>query len=174
MKEIEVKILDIDRKKVERRLSKLGAKKISDMHLHALFFDFDNQTVRRAKNLLRLRKEGKNSVLTFKGFVSNKGAKIRKEIEVEVSDFKKTKKILESVGLSIYAELKKRRITYELHGVHFEFDKYLGTYYFVPEFLEIEAKNLKTIFKYAKLLGFDKGDCKSWTGGEVIRYYGGN
>ena len=82
---------------------------------------------------------------------------------------KKTKLILESLGLKEWLTLNKHRTTYVLDNVRFEFDKYHGQYEFVPEFLEIEAKDVETIYKYVKILGFKKEDCKPWTILDIVK-----
>jgi len=171
MKETEVKILEIDRKTIERKLRSLGARKMSDKKMYFLCFDFNDGSLKKANNLLRLRKEGDKTILTFKGFVSDKNVRVREEIEVEVSDFKTARTILEMLGLSVWLEMRKRRIAYHLDGTHFEFDKYLGKHSYIPEFLEIEGKDAKTIRRYVKLLGFSSKDCKLWTAVKLIRHY---
>lgn len=163
MKEIEVKILDIDRKKVEAKLISLGAKKTFDGEIYASFFDFLDKSIRNNKKTLRLRRVGDKIFLTFKTPIAHDSVKIRKEYEIEVSDFDKTKKILKSLGLSEWLTVKKHRISYTFDNIRFEFDKYYDQYEFVPEFLEIEAKDIKTIYKYVELLDFKKEDCKPWT-----------
>ena len=67
--------------------------------------------------------------------------------------------------------MKKRRVSYEIKGTKFEFDKNIGEYSVIPEFLEIEAKDAATIYKYAKKLGFKKKDCKPWSAKELKEYY---
>jgi adenylate cyclase class 2 len=171
MKEIEVKILEIDRKKVEKRLRSLGARKTLDGRIKALYFDCPDRSLRKAKDALRLRKVDSRTVLTFKKFVKDGFAKVREELETEVSDFDKARSILQNLGFSVWLEMEKHRTTYELNGAHFEFDKYKGKYGFIPEFLEIEAKSPSQIHKYAKLLGFKKSDCKPWTSWELIKHY---
>ncbi len=59
--------------------------------------------------------------------------------------------------------MKKTRTSYELGDVHFEFDKHIDQYSHVPEFLEIEAKDEKTLYNHVEMLGFTKEDCKPWT-----------
>jgi adenylate cyclase class 2 len=171
MKEIEVKILDIDRKKVVKKLLSLGAKKTFDGEIHGFFFDFPDSSVRKAKDTLRLRKVGDRSFLTFKKYVNNRGAKVREEFEFEVNDFSRAKKILESVGLTPWMEVRKRRTSYVIGGVHFELDKHTDLYSFVPEFLEIEAKDVSTLRRYAYLLGYGRKDLRPWTIIEVAKHY---
>jgi adenylate cyclase class 2 len=171
MNEIEVKIIDIDRGEVEKRLLSLGARMIFDGEMHALYFDFQDRTLGKAQDVLRLRKEGRKSILAFKKFISDDQAKIRREFEVEVSDFETTKAIIESIGLSPWLDMRKHRTTYVLFDSHFELDKYFGSFDYIPWFLEIEAPDLETIYRYAELLGFRKEDCKPWTSLELADHY---
>jgi len=177
MEEIEVKILEIDRKKVEQKLISLGAQKVFDGEMQTYFFDKPDRSLREQRITLRVRTEGKKTMLTIKTLVENSvssAAKRRNETEVEVSDFEKTRQLLEALGFLVDLEMKKRRISYQLSGVHFEIDRYLGEYDYIPEFLEIEAQDEKTIFKYVKLLGFTKEECKPWSWKELVEKYGRN
>jgi predicted adenylyl cyclase CyaB len=169
--EIEIKILGIDREKVEKKLMSLGAEKTFDDEINAVYYDDRRRSIEGKRGTLRLRKEGARSVFTFKAFVENEDAKVRAEKEVSVSDFAAMQSILESLGFVPWLEMRKHRITYEIAGVHFEFDKYLGEYDYIPEFLEIESGDVGTVLKYAELLGFTKEDCKPWDALEVARYY---
>ncbi len=171
MFEIEVKILDIDREKVEGKLISLGAEKIFDGKVHAFYYDDRRNSIRANRTTLRLRKEGGRSVFTLKADIKNTDAKVREEKEVTVSDFDTMKSILETIGFSPWLEMEKNRTTYVIPGVHFEFDKYMGEHDYIPEFLEIEATDIKTVLKYAELLGFKKEDCRPWDAMEVSRYY---
>ena len=60
MKEVEVKILEIDGKEIEERLTSLGAKKILDSDIQTIFFDFHNGKIMKAKDVLRLRKNAES------------------------------------------------------------------------------------------------------------------
>ncbi len=65
MQEIEVKILEIDRKKIEKTLTDLGAEKIFDGGIQTIFFDFEDGRIVKAKDVLRLRKEEDKVELTL-------------------------------------------------------------------------------------------------------------
>ena len=171
MDEIEIKILDIDRKKVEKKLLALGAKKTFDGEIYGLFYDYSDCSIRKAKGTMRLRKVGDKAFVTYKKFIENKRAKIRREYETEVSDFESMRMILESLGLKEWMRMEKHRTTYELIGVHFELDKHTDQYSYVPEFLEIEAKDLETLYEYVAALGYKKEDCRPWTIVEIAEYY---
>jgi adenylate cyclase class 2 len=170
MEEIEAKILNINREEVEKNLISLGAKKVFDDDLLAIFFDFQDNSIKDNKKTVRLRREGNKTFLTFKSKISNDKIKIMEEIETEVMDFDKTKKILESLGLLEYETTKKRRVSYKLGNVRFELDNYSDDLDFIPEFLEIEA-TVEEIYKYAELLGFKKEDCKPWSFFDLKKNY---
>jgi predicted adenylyl cyclase CyaB len=171
MEEIEVKILEVNRSLVEETLSRLGAKKIFDGDIKTLFFDFREGTIVKQKNVLRLRKEKDKSELTFKKVHITKTAKTAEETSVEVSSLEATKKILENLGLSVSESMQKHRVSYTLPNARFDFDCYLGEYHYIPEFLEIEAKSIDLIHKYAELLGFKVKDCLPWSTVELIGHY---
>mgnify|MGYP003830650859 CR=1 FL=1 len=171
MQEIEVKILEVNRTKIENILLDIGAKKIFDDEIEAFFFDFKNKSVSKSKSVMRLRKEGKQAILTYKTIIGVKGAKVAEEQSVEVSDIDEMKKILISLGLSIKKFTQKHRTSYQIENVHFDFDCYKGENDFIPEFMEIEADSLETIYKYASILGFKNEDCLPWSTTDLIKHY---
>jgi predicted adenylyl cyclase CyaB len=171
MYEVEIKILEIDRLKTEGLLLAAGAKKIFDDRIHAVYYDFGDDSIREGGGTLRLRKEGGRAVLTFKRHVEDRNAKVREEQEVVVSDFLTTRFILEAIGLSTRIEMSKHRTTYELGGTHFEFDKYSDAYAYIPEFLEIESTDVETAYLQAETLGFSREECRPWDAIQVAAYY---
>jgi predicted adenylyl cyclase CyaB len=172
MQELEVKILEVNREKVEQTLVNLGAQKIFDGDIRTLFFDFNDSRIRTAKDLLRLRIEEKDKIeLTYKKVQKTKTVKQAEEYSVEVSSFESTKQILELIGLYATEDMLKHRISYKLGNVRFDIDLLLGDYKFIPEFLEIEAENKAAIYRYAELLGFKANDCLPWSTEELIRHY---
>jgi len=99
MKEIEVKILNINKQKVEESLQILGAKKVFDGEMFAYFYDFKDGSITKSHSVMRLRKEGDIAMLTFKKVLGKQGVKIAEENSVEVSNLSEMKKILENLGL---------------------------------------------------------------------------
>ncbi len=170
MKEIEAKILEIDRRAVETTVQKLGARKVFDGVIDFRYFDLPGGRLKDRGVVLRLRKKGAIGELTVKtNLMRTVGAKTAKEIESSV-DFEKTKIILETLGFKETLKTKKHRIEYVLGDVHFEIDKLPG----IPWFLEIEAPSAKKILQTAKLLGFSKKDIKPWWLEDVKKHYGIN
>jgi predicted adenylyl cyclase CyaB len=171
MKELEVKILEVNRIKIEETLASLGAKKVFDGDIQTMFFDFKDGTIIKAKNVLRLRKEQDKTELTYKKVHVTQTVKLAEEYSVDVSNLETMKKILENIGLSITENMQKHRVSYTIDHTRFDIDCYAGNYGYIPEFMEIEAENIDLIHKYAALLGFKAKDCLPWSTDELIRYY---
>jgi adenylate cyclase class 2 len=171
MKEVEAKILEVDKNQIEETLARLGAKKVFDGEIETFFFDFKEGTIVKAKNLLRLRREENKIELTYKTVHQTQNAKVAEEYTVEVSDLETMKNILEFLGLSVTESMRKHRVSYTLDKARFDMDRYEGKYSYIPEFLEIEAESAESIHKYAGLLGFSSKDCLPWSTQDLINYY---
>lgn len=171
MKEVEVKILEVNVKNIEESLGKLGAKKVFDGKIQTLFFDFKDSKIIKAKDVLRLRKEEDKVELTYKKVRFDEASKSAEEYSVEVSNLEMAQKILGYLELEIIDDMSKHRVSYKLDSARFDIDRYLDKYDFIPEFLEIEAENAADIHKYAKLLGYKASDCLPWSTKELIEHY---
>jgi len=171
MQEVEVKILEVNRAQLKVVLDRLGAKKAFEGEIETFFFDFENGSIIKAQDLLRLRREESKIQLTYKKVNRTPTAKIAEEYSVEVSDLEKTRQILQFLGLSVTESMKKHRLSYALGSVRFDIDKYEGKYSYIPEFLEIEAENPASVHKHAKLLGFSDMDCLPWSTQDLITHY---
>lgn len=169
--EIEVKVLEISRSDVEERLRALCATKIFDGRIHALYYDLPDQRLKQNGLTLRLRLQGTKVVLTMKADIANADAKERQEFETEVSDFEIMRKMLETMGFSVWLEMKKLRTSYALPYAHIEIDRYLDDFGFIPEFLEIEGRDMHSVYRAAASLGFSKHDCKPWDAVQLAAYY---
>jgi len=171
VREIEVKILEIDRRSVEETLSNLKAAKVFDGNIETFFYDFRDRSILKAKNVMRLRLDGRRIELTYKKVSKSREAKIANEYTISVSDLGTTKKILKSLGLLLIESMRKHRISYQLGRTRFDIDRFIGQYGGIPEFLEIESNSLDSIHKYAKLLGYKSEDCLPWSTEQLIQHY---
>jgi predicted adenylyl cyclase CyaB len=171
MKEIGAKILVIDQEKCEKTLRKLGAKKTLEGEVRTTYNIFSNKSIKRAKNLLRLRKVGEKIFLTCKKYVQNKNVNIRKEYEIGVSVHKTTDIILKFLKVSLLQTVKKIRTSCILNNAHLEFDTHLEKFAFIPLFFEIEAQKLTVPYTSDQLFGFMKNDCKPWSFFDVVAYH---
>ena len=96
MKEIELKILEINVPEMRKKLLSLGATKTEIVHIHALHFDSPDLKLKKNKELLRLRKVGERTELCFKS--KSKEGKFRnaEEIQTQVDNFEQTKGVFEN------------------------------------------------------------------------------
>ncbi len=171
MKEVELKILNIDVPAMRRKLTKLGLKRVmKPTFFHEVHFTSRSFNGKGSyASLFRLRKEGKQSFLAVK--IKEKKDKrfdVRQETEVSVSDFEKTKKILESVGFEILREREKFREEYRMRGIKVEIDRYprIGPY------AEIEGNDKKTVLKFLSVLGFSLQDTTNKTATGILKEAG--
>ncbi len=167
MKEIEVKILDIDVTETMTRILEAGAEKTFDGTVDVVFYDYPGDTLRTQGKRIRLRSFGDRVELTFKNNLSKEKSKIAEELEVNVSDFEEAKEILEAIGLKPVYSYTKHRVSFHTPEVSFEVDSIPGC----PPFLEIEAATEDQVFDWVKKLGFDEVQARPWSGNEVIEYY---
>jgi predicted adenylyl cyclase CyaB len=170
MKEVEVKILEVDHQKLIKTLTDLKAIKVFDGEVSTLFLDKANNEIQKKKDVLRLRKENDKVELTYKKVYANKQVKEAEEYTVQVNDLEMMLKILQTLRLSVTQKLQKHRLSYKLGDVRFDIDQYINQLDFIPEFLEIEGP-IEDIKKYAKVLGFQEKDCLPWSTGDLINHY---
>lgn len=146
--------MNINKKTIETKLKKLGAKKIFDDKVLTIGFCFPNEDQKNLNRVVRLRKLGKENVLTVKTKIHSKEMKIRDEFEVKVSDFKTAEQIISALGLKEFTRSIKHRISYSLDKVHFDIDTYVGK----KPLLEIESQKKEFVKKYVELLGYKMKD----------------
>lgn len=167
MKEIEVKVIEINKEDVEKKLANFKAKKIGEWDIETILFDTSEKELEKKKNLLRLRKKGK-VYLTFKGKEKKKLARVAEELEIEVSDFETTKRLLERIGFVSKNFRPKHRVSYKIKNSLIEIDDYFD----IPLFLEIESPNEEELKEIIKMFGFEKEKIKTWNGFDLLKHYG--
>lgn len=171
MKEVEVKILEVDREAIEGKLLELGATKEFEGELQTLYFDSPTNALPKHHETLRLRQVGEKAVLTLKKKLPKSDVKQREEFEVEVGGFLTMYAILKELGYEISSKTKKRRVSFHLNNIHFDFDKYLDDLEHIPELLEIEAPDEDMVWDYVAKIGYEKKDCKDWAAGKLFKKY---
>ena len=136
--EYEVRILNIDKEEVVEKLNKLNATFEWDELQRRYVYDFipkvDNKWI-------RLRTNGKKTTLTIKEVADNTTASGTKELEVEVSSFDDTNKILNELGYIPRNYQENNRITYTLDDVEIDIDSWP----LIPTYVEIEGKDEESI-----------------------------
>lgn len=170
MEEIEIKILEINKDEVIKKLIKLGAKKVFDGPMNSIYLDRDKE-LRDTKKTLRIRQKGDKCIVTFKIKKEDRDVKIADEYETEVKDFEEAKLIFKNLGFDEYKTDFRNRVSYKLKNSLVEIDTFLKAHNYVPTFLEIESPNKEEIKEVAKLLDFSENQLKPWSGKEVLEYY---
>ncbi len=165
MKEMELKFLEIKRKEIERKIKKLGGKKVFSGKIIAYYYDFPEMPLKKAGYVIRLRTEDKKGKLTIKKKIKSKTTKANIENDYQIENFQEARKIMKKAGLMEIKVPEKTRTSYRLGKAKFEFDKYTG----LPEFLEIETNNEKEMEKAIKKLGLKKG--KKWNVFRLLEHY---
>jgi adenylate cyclase class 2 len=121
--EFEVKFLVADIGSLRRKILDLGAVSQGRFWEENLRFEDTHNTFKDRRCLLRLRHDHK-STLTFKSPppAANPQIKVLKELEVDVSDFATTRRILESIGFHCEQVYEKWRETFTIKNTHFCLD----------------------------------------------------
>jgi adenylate cyclase, class 2 len=149
--ELEVKLYVTDLSAVERKLLSLNAElslpRVFEVNLR---FDTPGGDLGRTMRVLRLRQDNV-ARLTYKGPASGLGgARLRQEIEFEVSDFAAARAFLEGLGYQVVMTYEKYRTAYEVDGAEVSLDQLpYGT------FVEIEGPDPDTIQTVTSKLGLD-------------------
>ena len=167
MREIELKILNISKIAIIKKLRALGATGLPTALVVEKMFDFPNKSISRRKELLRLRQAGNLVELAYKNPAHrNRYFKILEETQTEVQDFAVMEKILQKIGLRCVKHREKKRASFVLGKTKFEIDEYPG----VPAYLEIEGSP-REIKKYVRLLGFTMQQTTTLSATSVLKQY---
>ena len=112
--EVEVKLAIKDAHKVRRTLSKMGFREESPRALEQNWImDYQNQSLRKKGQLLRVREYQDKSIVTFKGStLKPKRYKVRQELETEVGNGVTLSRVLEQLGLRSRFRYEKYRTSF--------------------------------------------------------------
>lgn len=152
MKEIEVKILEINPQKIREALKKKKAKLVMLKNKQENLF-YANPEIEKF-GIIRLRKNIFGSTIAFKSKLRfSKGYKVMNEYETEIKDFTKVRKGLELIGLKQIGCIEAIREDWRLYGCLISIVKLPK----IPIYLEIEGKK-KDILKISKLFSYTEKD----------------
>ncbi len=162
MKEREVKVLNIDKDEIEKKLKGMGAILLKDEDQTNIRFDTEDNYLKKTYNgYLRLRitknnlnEEIKNT-LTFKRNISRDNLRINEETETEVSNWDETVKILQILGYNKKRPGYKHRKSYLYDNIVFEIDTWDEETYPKP-YLEIEMTDEEDLERAIELLQLDR------------------
>lgn len=149
--EIEVKFLLSDYAALMQKISALHLPCSQErIHEFNLRYDQPDGSLVAQKQVLRLRKDTQ-ARLTFKGpGIMQEEVLLRKEIEVEVSDFDTTKRLLEALGYQVVMMYEKFRANYLMDSLVLSVDETpLGL------FIELEGESPDQVHQAALRLGLN-------------------
>ena len=135
--EYEIRILEINKNEIIKRLEELGAEKIGEFEQKRYVYDL--KPVQKSK-WIRLRTNGKTTTLTYKDIVSN------------TIDGTKTNELLECIGFNSRSYQENKRVQYILNGVEIDIDSWP----MIPTYLEIEGNAEKEVIDVVEILGVNK------------------
>ncbi len=174
MLEKEIKILEINKDEIVKKLLDLWAEKSFEGFIHDVYYDFPNNPDHKMEannRMFRLRQKGEEHIYTIKrkrkSYQKSEWAHAKDEHETPVTDITSFAKVLEKYGMEKTREKKKHRVSYKLEDMEFDFD----LYEWIPEFLEIEGPDGDTIRNWVKKL--DLGEYKQmlWGSRKLFKYY---
>ena len=168
MKEIEVKILDINPEEIRKKILDLGAEEVFNGQVDLVRFDYPDGRLEKNDTFFRVRRLGNRYELCFKNKQEESSQyKVREEIEVITDNFEDTITIIERIGLKKVHESSKHRESYKLGDVKFEID----TWKDIPTFLEIEAPTEEKVKEYVEKLGYTMDQTTNMTVFQLEDYY---
>ncbi|MBW2971968.1 CYTH domain-containing protein [Candidatus Woesearchaeota archaeon] len=168
MKEIEVKILDMDPEKMVAKLKDVGAEKVEAGLVNVTYFDYPDDRLMKAGSFIRVRSFGHRVELVLKHHISSGDHKIMEEIETTVGDYDVAVRLFDSLGMKKFGDHEKYRATYRLGNVRFEMDKHPS----VPWLMEVEAPTEAEVEEGVKRLGLDMSQTTTKNSGEILREQG--
>jgi adenylate cyclase, class 2 len=136
MLEIEVKAELKDRRQVEARLRRLGAKAVGERRQVDLYFAHPCRDFGATDEALRLRLDGDRQVMTYKGPKLDSRSKTREEIEQPV-EFESMATTLRRLGFKDFLRVEKVRTDYSCGGVVISLDRVDG----LGDFVELEVED---------------------------------
>ncbi|MDP3385620.1 MAG: class IV adenylate cyclase [Eubacteriales bacterium] len=164
MKEIEVKILNIEPEAMKNKLMDIGAVKVKDERQINMIFDtrdfyldkgFNGYArIRVTEDILNNRQ---HKTFTLKKNITTEGVRENTEYNMELTDDEQMIQILFGLGYELKHTGKKHRISYEFEGILFEIDIWDNDTYPYP-YMEIEVNKEEDINRALEMLGIDKSN----------------
>ena len=153
--EIEAKLKVDSLESVAEKLRQLGAEFVSEQLQKDYYFDDLNSAFAKSDSCLRVRQQrdngGEKIFLAYKGPKHKSNFKKRAEIEIEVSDFEKTQKLLSALGYKESIVVEKKRNLWRFGDCLVALDDVSD----LGSFVEIEGSNDKKIAEVQKRLGLE-------------------
>jgi len=151
--EFEAKFYPVDKEEYRKKLFKVGAKLvIPERKMIRVVADKQENTVLSSGKYIRVRDEAGTVRLSVK-YMAEATGKLsdQKEIDVEVDDFDKTVRIIETCGIKFNRKQETLREEWLYKKAQITIDSWPG----LDPFTEIESSSEEMVKKIAEELGFD-------------------
>ena len=167
MLEKEIKILEINKAEILKKLESLWAKKTFEGFIHDIYYDFPAWKMEWKKRFFRVRKKWEVHLYTIKRKRKMERLKAADEHEMEITDIDSFSRVLKKYGMNKVREKKKHRISYSLYNLEFDIDDYE----WIPSLLEIEANSNEEIQFWVKKLSLENNKQKNFGSRGLFEYY---
>ena len=152
--EFEAKFYPVNKEEYRKKLTSIGAKLIiPERKMIRVVADKRANPMLAKSGYIRIRDEGNGVVRFSLKITAEKGGVLsdQKEIDVEVSDFDKTKKIIEATGVIFNRKQETLREEWEYKDAQITIDSWPG----LNVYSEIEANSEEKVKEISDELGFD-------------------
>lgn len=177
MKEIEVRIIDINIEDIRKTLLSFNATLVKKENQINNIYDFADRRLLNNKGYARIREvedllNNKNQFyMTVKKILSQEKYKVMDECETEIKDSEEGKKIFGALGLTLIESIKKYRESYKYKDCLIEID--INDKNFCPfPYIEIESSDETLLEEVVSLLGYTMEDTTSKTIYELLKNKG--
>ncbi|EOD00868.1 class IV adenylate cyclase [Caldisalinibacter kiritimatiensis] len=164
MKELEVKVLNIDKEEIQERLKSIGAELVKKEYQVNTIFDTEDRIIKNEhKGYLRIREKRDllnnktEYIFTLKKNLSSEKVRKNVEIETKVDNKDALTEILKHLKLDIKHSGSKERISYKYDDILFEIDTWDEDTYPYP-YLEIEVNKEEDLERAIELLNLNRED----------------
>lgn len=161
-KELEVKVLNISKDEIERKLLDIGACFIVKEHQKNYLIDSKEKSLHdsngsylRLRETMNLETGKKKFILTLKQNISNEHMRENIEVNSEIENKESIVYILDTLGYKVVQEGHKERTSYQYENIRFDIDTWdKKTYPYT--YMEIEVSSKEDLEKAIDLLNIDK------------------
>lgn len=173
MKEMELKIIDINTEEIISKLKNIGATLCKMEDQENYIYDFSDGSLLSQKGYARIRvinDKLNNKVVTYmtvKKMLSQEKFKVMDECETEISNTEEGKRIFSALGLDVVKLVKKYRKSYKYKNTLIEID--INDISVCPfPYLEIESNSEEEIIEVVSHLGYTMDDTTAETVTEIL------
>jgi len=168
VKELEIKIVNIDPDVIREKMKGMGAELVKKENQVNKIFDYSDKRLLDKKGYARIRivadllNNTKHYYMTTKKLISQEKFKVMEENEIEISDHLEGENIFKALGLIKYSDIARYRESYRYKNALIEIDINDKDFFPVP-YIEIETGTEQELEEIVGLLGYGMEDTTSKT-----------